>query len=291
MNKLVTPKQVARSLGVSESSVKRWCDQGEIATHYTAGGHRRIAVSTVLTLVRDGKYSLVTPEALGLPATSGQTIRVVQRAREQLTEALLEGKEARCRQIIFDLYMSGQRPSAICDEVVAAAFTDIGERWSCGAAEIYQERRGCEIALHIMHDLEALLAPIREDGPLALGGAAAGDQYSLGTKMVELVLRDAEWNAVSLGDNLPFSTLDAAIANNRPKLFWLSCSYIDDQAEFLAGYSALHEKFNAEVAFVVGGNALTHELRRKMQFSAYCDNMQHLDGFARTLMLAIQENA
>ncbi|MEO8272128.1 MAG: helix-turn-helix domain-containing protein, partial [Aureliella sp.] len=91
MNILVTPKQVGRSLGVSESSVKRWCDKGEIETHYTAGGHRRIAVATVLALVREGKFTLVAPEALELPATSGQSGRVVERTRERLTEALLDG--------------------------------------------------------------------------------------------------------------------------------------------------------------------------------------------------------
>ncbi|MEO8269001.1 MAG: hypothetical protein ABI557_04725, partial [Aureliella sp.] len=74
------------------------------------------------------------------------------------------------------------------------------------------------------------------------------------------------------------------------KLFWLSCSHIIDPQEFLTKYSALHEKFNAEVAFVVGGCALSDDLRQKMKYSAYCDNMQHLEGFARTLLFAIESN-
>lgn len=291
MKPLVTPKQVGRAIGVSESSVKRWCDNGEITTQYTAGGHRRIALTTVLALVRGGKFTLVAPEALGLPATSGQTIRVVERACESFTQAVLEGNESRCRELIIDLYLAEQRPSVICDEVIAAAFSQIGDRWSCGEVEVYQERRGCEIALHIMHELETMFPPIGEDGVLALGGAIEGDRYALGTKMVEVVLRDARWNALSLGDNLPFGTLKAAIADNRPKLFWLSCTQITDCEEFLAGYSALHEEFSAQVAFVVGGRALTEELRRKMKFSAYCDNMQHLEGFARTLLLALDKKS
>ncbi len=50
MKPLVTPKQVGRALDVSESSLKRWCDNGEIATQYTAGGHRRIALTAMLAL-------------------------------------------------------------------------------------------------------------------------------------------------------------------------------------------------------------------------------------------------
>ncbi|REJ93532.1 MAG: helix-turn-helix domain-containing protein [Planctomycetota bacterium] len=48
MNDLLTPKQVARAISVSESSIKRWCDRGAIATQYTPGGHRRIPLSGLL---------------------------------------------------------------------------------------------------------------------------------------------------------------------------------------------------------------------------------------------------
>jgi methanogenic corrinoid protein MtbC1 len=289
MRDLLTPKQVARAIDVSESSVKRWCDKGVISTQYTAGGHRRIAISGLIEFLRDRKYELTHPEALGLPPISGQTARVVDRAREQLTTALLDGDEPRCLQIAIDLYLAEHSISVICDEVFAAVFREIGDRWACGDAEVYQERRGCEISLHVLYELRSLLAPPPADAPLAIGGAAAGDQYSLGTSMAELVLRDAKWNAISLGDNLPLETISAAICEYRPKMFWLSCSHIVDESEFLAGYHELYDQFGLDVAFVVGGYALSEEIRQQMKFSAYCDNMQHLEGFAQTLHAAIQK--
>ncbi|MEO8495048.1 MAG: B12-binding domain-containing protein, partial [Planctomycetota bacterium] len=283
------PKQVARAIDVSESSVKRWCDSGVIPTQYTAGGHRRITMAGVLEFVRSGRYELVHPEALGLPPTSGQSTRVVIRASEQLTEALIAGDDARCRQIAIDIYLAEHNISVLCDDVFAAAFREIGSRWSCGEAEVYQERRGCEITLRVLHELRSILPAPPADAPLAIGGATSGDQYSLGTTMVELVLRDAKWNAVSLGDNLPFETLAAAIKEHRPKLFWLSCSHIADEPDFLTGYRQLYDEFGMDVAFVVGGFALTDQIRQKMKFSSYCDNMQHLEGFAQTLRGAIGE--
>lgn len=289
MRDLLTPKQVARAIDVSESSVKRWCDNGVIPTQYTAGGHRRITMAGVLEFVRSGKCELVHPEALGLPPTSGQSTRVVNRACEQFTEAIVAGDDARCRQIAIDLYLAEHSISVLCDDVFAAAFRKIGDRWSCGEAEVYQERRGCEITLRVLHELRSILPAPPPNAPLAIGGATAGDQYSLGTTMAELVLRDAKWNAVSLGDNLPFETLAAAIKEHRPKLFWLSCSHIADEPEFLAGYHQLYDEFGIDVAFVVGGYALTDQIRQKMKFSSYCDNMQHLEGFAQTLRSAIGE--
>jgi methanogenic corrinoid protein MtbC1 len=288
MRDLLTPKQVARAIDVSESSVKRWCDKGVIPTQYTAGGHRRITMPGLIEFLRGCKYELVHPEALGLPPTSGQTTRVIERAREQLTEALIAGDEPRCRQIAIDLYLAEHSVSIICDDVFAAAFREIGDRWACGDAEVYQERRGCEISLRVLHELRSLLPTPSADAPLAIGGAASGDQYSLSTTMVELVLRDVKWNAISLGDNLPTATLAAAIRAHRPKLFWLSCSHVTDESEFLAGYGDLYDEFGLDVAFVVGGYALTDQVRQRMKYSAYCDNMQHLEGFAETLRGAIE---
>lgn len=291
MKKLFSPKQVARAIDVSESSIKRWCDNQLIRTQHTVGGHRRIAMADLIEFIRSGDYELVNPEALGLPPTSGQRFRVIEKACTEITGALLQGDESRCRQIAVDLFLAEHSISVICDDLFAAAFRKIGEQWACGDAEIYQERRACEITLRVIHELRSLLPIPPVDAPLALGGAVSGDQYTLGTTMAEVVLRDAKWNSVSLGDNLPFATLAAAIREHRPKLLWLSCSFIVDEAEFLANYRELYDEFCFDVAFVVGGFALTNEeIRRHMKYSVYCDNMQHLEGFAQTLLTAIRNN-
>ncbi len=157
MRDLLTPKQVARALDVSESSIKRWCDKGVISAQHTAGGHRRITMSGLIQFVRQGDHELVHPEALGLPPTSGQTARVVDRARDQMAEALIAGDELRCRQIAIDLYLAQHSLSVLCDQVFASAFRMIGELWESGSAEIYQERRSCEILLRLLHELRSIL--------------------------------------------------------------------------------------------------------------------------------------
>lgn len=283
MQTMLTPKQVARAIQVSESSVKRWCDKGVIPTTYTAGGHRRIPMREFIDFLRSSEHELIRPEVLGLPATIGRTERVVERGMLKMIDALLAGDEEQCRRLTFDLYLGEHSISSICDRVFAKAFEAIGDRWECHEAEVYQERRACEIALRILHEINALVSSPPGDAPLAIGGATEGDQYNLATTMVELVLRDARWNAVSLGDNLPFETLAVAIKENRPRLFWLSCSHIGEEANFVESYGALYKEFGVDVAFVVGGRSLTEEVRRKMKYAAYCDNMQHLVSFAQSI--------
>ncbi len=279
----VTPKQVAWAIQVSESSVKRWCDRGVIPTQYTAGGHRRIPMSGLLDFLRSSKQQLVRPELLGLPATTGQTNRVIDRAAGQLTEALMQGDEELTRQIILDLYLAEHSISAICDQVIAKSFVEIGDRWQCGNAEVYQERFGCELAMRVLHELRMFVPVPPADAPTAIGGAITGDQYDLATAMVELVLRDNKWIATSLGGNLPFNTLGPAIKQHRPKMFWISASHLADELQFVEAYAKLYDEFGMDVAFVVGGRALTEEIRQQMKYAAYCDNLQHLETFAQTL--------
>ncbi len=240
-------------------------------------------MAAFVTFLRESKHTVVRPEVVGLPATTGQTCRIVDRACLQMTDALIAGDELLCRRIALDLYLAEHSLSTICDGVLARAFEAIGDRWECGTAQVYQERRGCEISLRVLHELESLVPIPTADAPIAIGGTAAGDQYSLGTTMAQLVLRDLQWNAISLGDNLPFDTLGAAIVEHRPRIFWISCSYIEREDTFLRDYLQLYDSFGSDVAFVVGGRALTEPLRQKMKYAAYCDNMQHLESFARTL--------
>ena len=137
--------------------------------------------------------------------------------------------------------------------------------------------------MRVLNELRSLLPEPPADAPLAIGGATEGDHYSLATTMAELVLRDATWHALSLGSNLPFDTLAAAIKEHRPRMFWLSCSHIFDEHDFLSGYASLYDEFGFSVAFVVGGRALNEQLRQQMKYAAYCDNMRHLEAFSQTL--------
>ena len=284
MEKFLTPRQVARALDVSQSSLKRWCDRGLIASIRTAGGHRRIPLDALFAYLRRGEHRLVNPEVLGLPSNTGQGDRVVARAQRQLADALAEGRRGVCRQILFDLYLAGHRISVIADRAISPAMAEIGVRWECGSLEVFRERRACNLLLDVLHDFEATLSDPPPEAPVAIGGTFGDDPYMLPTKVSELVLRQAGWRATSLGTGLPAETLQAAIRELLPRLFWLSVSHIESPQAFLDQYHVLQAAAaESSTALVVGGNALSEAMRRDMRYSAYCDKMQHLETFADSL--------
>lgn len=283
LSDLVSPKQVARAIGVSESSLKRWCDQGLIKTVKTVGGHRKMQVSDVVRFIRDRNQELVSPEILELPSTTAGAELGLSRGRPLLVEALLNGNEEIARQIVFDLYLANHPLCVICDEVVAGAFRDIGERWACNEADMYQERRGCEIALRILFDLRRRqqLPPTPK---LAIGGTIEGDVYALPSTMAELVLREAGWNATSLGTSLPFRSLIRAIHETQPELFWLSVSHIQPTIQFTKEFNKFSRVCrDTDTKLVVGGRMITASMRPLMKDAGFCDSMQQLDSVARVL--------
>jgi excisionase family DNA binding protein len=279
----VSPKQVARALGVSESTLKRWCDRGLISMVRTAGGHRKVTVAEVVRYAREHGHALASPEILGLPPASEHADVGLARGAPRLVAALLAGDELLARQIVFDLYMAKHARSVIFDEVITAAFRDIGDRWACREADVYQERRGCEITLRILFDLRRVQTP-PEKKWLATGGTVEGDFYTLPTAMAELVLRDCGFYATTLGSSIPFASLIKAVEDTKPSLFWLSVSHIREGLDLVNEFAALSRTCAAEgTALVVGGRALTDELRQQMSYSAFGDTMQHLAAFATTL--------
>lgn len=274
-----SPKQVARALGVSESSLKRWCDQGLLAATKTSGGHRRLPLDAVLRFIRETGHALPHPELLDLPAHVGGGARTLRKAQDECLDALLEGDALGCHQILADLLVAGVSLSQLGDEVLAPVFRRIGEGWARCDTEIYCERRGVEACLRALYELRRLLPAPAPDAPLAIGGTPACDPYSLPTTLVELALRQHGWNALSLGSGLPLKTLLQAIDDLRPRLCWLSVSHLDDERQFIQEYGQFFQAAKHKVPVVVGGRALTKSLRRQMQYSAFCDNLQHLEGF------------
>lgn len=290
MHELLSPKQVAQALQVSESSVKRWCDKGSIQTTYTDGGHRRIRLVDLAGFVRTNSLTIRDYSPMGLMHKSAES-GDLQADAIAMTESLLSGNELRCYQIVIELFLAKRKISQICDDVLAQAFHKIGDRWACGEAEIYQERRGCRIAQRVLARLHAAMPDPRPDAPLALGCSTTGDHYSLGSTMAELVLRDSGWRATALGEGLPLASLGAAIKDHCPKVVWISCGHIENFAEFRKDYHLLYQEHSAEVSFILGGRALTAELLAHIQFNAHCKTMSELDLFATMLADKLRQNS
>jgi excisionase family DNA binding protein len=283
MVQLLTPRQVADSLGVSESSLKRWCDNGDLEVTRTPGGHRRLSLAGVMQFLRESSRELVNPEAIGLPKHIGVQRLSSENHALDFFDAILADDFYLAKRIVLDMYLRGKSLAQVLDEIVAASLHRVGDEWVCEHVEVHQEHRACEIVFRVICDLRGLLKVPDQTAPLAVGAACEGDFYTLPTLMVESVLTEMGWRATSLGCNLPLESLLKVTQQDRPKLVWLSASDLKNPLEFIASYHEFYDRLPAGVSVVVGGRALTSELRAEMRYASHCENLQQLVEFANAV--------
>lgn len=257
MQELLSPKDLAAAIGVSESSIKRWVDDGLIEAHRTAGGHRRIALTDAVRFLRRTRHKLVHPGRLGMPEDlaerRGDGAAWPADAGERLYRMLEAGAAAASRALLMQLYVEGFSAAEICDGPLRSAMVRIGHLWTESSMGIMVEHRATEICQHAVQQLRALV-PEQEDGPLALGGTPSPDPSQLPSLAAAVVLAEEGFRAVNLGPDLPLAVLGDAVLGMRPALVWVSVSHPSDAGLVEQDLAALYGKAGqVGAALAVGG--------------------------------------
>jgi hypothetical protein len=219
---------LADAIGVSESSVRRWVDQGQVQLTRTQGGHRRIPIAEAVRFIRASGATVVRPEILGLAAeakTGGKTTPVgPEDDAEALFQALRLGNGAVARGMIVSAYLSGQQLAGVFDGLVRGALSRLGELWQHDERGILVEHRGSTIVIEALHQLRALLPPPPAQAPIAIGAAPEGDHYVVPSMMAAIVLREAGYRDINYGPNTPLALLAGAAREHHARLAWVSFS-------------------------------------------------------------------
>jgi len=258
MDEQLSPKDVAEAIGVSESSLKRWVDDGLIRGSRTAGGHRRIPRAEAIRFIREHQSPVVKPRVLGFPDVEAVTDDLPAAADEadRLFTYLYEGAERAARGLILALYLRGRSVAELCDGPIRSAMERVGALWQHSAEGIFYEHRATDICLSAINQLR-LNIEVGDDAPVGVGGGPSGDPYLLASMMVATVLRDEGWRTVNLGPNTPTESFVQAAREHEARLVWISVSdesagpvvaeHVVDVADGVAGLDA---------CVVVGGRGL-----------------------------------
>ncbi|TWU55574.1 MerR family transcriptional regulator [Rubripirellula reticaptiva] len=289
-----SPRQLADALQASESSVKRWCDQGAIPTIRTVGGHRRITLDGLQHYLQTTNQVLLAPEALGLAKVpSIETISIPggeDPDQQSFRNFLAKGDEAACRRVLRSRLALGESLGQTADYFITDAMHGFGVAWQCDELDAYQERRGCDICIRLINELRSELPRLPAAAPVAIGGSPPHDPYQLPTALIELSLREIGWNATSLGSNLPIDSLLQAARDCSPKMVWLSVSTIEDQVSFVSDELRLADGLGEDVSLLIGGRALVDDIRSKLQYTGFCNSLKSLGELATMIRLNATRN-
>ena len=261
-----SPRELATAVGVSESSMKRWIDAGEIEAARTAGGHRRVSQREAVRFIRDRALHVVDPSALRLPDLAGlPDLESAPVTDEVLFEALVAGEATRARALVVAAYVGGASLASLCDGPIRGALHRAGTLWQNGAdgidpAGIGIEHEAVDVFVQILNQIRTLRPLIPAGAPVAVGGAFAGDPYTLPSLMAATVLEDLGFDVTNLGPNTPVTVLADAARRRQADLVWLSVS-AGPPAEALrrAGTTLAAELKGTGARIVIGGREAREE--------------------------------
>jgi methanogenic corrinoid protein MtbC1 len=243
---------------MSESTIKRWVDQGKIQANKSRGGHRRIALQEAIRFIRTSQTPVVHGEFLGFPELN--TVledvpnRSLQEAGDVLFSYLVNGKAEHARGLLLYYYLRGHGVAALLDEPVRTAMAQAGTLWKHDDTGIYYEHQATQICIQAIHFMESLL-PVGQSRFLALGGAPPGDPYMIPSLGASCVLKEEGLQTINFGPNLPFESLARAVEEFEPKLVWLSISAKPKPRDVAAGVDEICKRTAKIGGFtMMGGN-------------------------------------
>lgn len=277
----LTPRDLADALGVSESSLKRWADDGVIPVSRTAGGHRRIAIADAVRFARESGLHVEHPEALGLEEIVPAGAAREGGTSEALFAAFLRDDWRVARGLVVGAYLAGQSVATICDGPIREALGRAGELWQHGSEGIVIEHRAVDTCLQALSFIRSLIPAAASDAPVALGAAVAGDPYVLPSLSAAVVLADAGYRDVNLGPTMPTAALASAAERYAPRLVWRTTSIPTDHETLRRDVAGVLERLAEPAVLVVGGRGMPPGLFTYSNRVHHLGSMSELAGFAR----------
>lgn len=260
MNRSVSPRELSKAIGISESSLKRWADQGLLSVTRTGGGHRRITLKDAISFIRNRSMTILDPAAIGLPAGIDASAASSDTA-EDFLQLLQAGSSEAAQQIILSLFMAGMPICEIGDSYIKFALQIIGDGEHTSQS-ILVEHRATQICVQVLQQIQTMVKPVTPCFK-AVGAALAPDPYMLPSMLVASVFEEHGAEASNIGPNTPLDVLRVASIelpeSDRPDVAWLSVSTLKDGR----AQSNLINEFAADcsacgIKLVIGGRNIGH---------------------------------
>lgn len=289
---ILSTADVARLFNVTETTVKRWADEGTLKCQKTPGGHRKFEIRSVVDFAEKnnlepaGALEIIGDESL----SSNIQVAVLGRDFPVLVSAYLRRALAPDRNGLFPflsyLYQHCLQLWELHDRVIRPAMHEIGERWSRGEVGINQEHRASYETLDALAKLQ-LQIRIKPPSGRSVMCATLGDElHEIGLRCAAYLFESEGWESHYLGSRIPAEAVVDALKRRRPDILCLSATY-GAREELRGEFKAIaDEAIGAGAAVLVGGPRAVSLVEKERTVRTSCNSSQDLlcfiQGFDRT---------
>jgi MerR family transcriptional regulator, light-induced transcriptional regulator len=295
VEKLFSTAELARMWNVSESTVKRWADSGDLTCVKTRGGHRRFTLGEISRFQRAQGFDAVGSLTPIADSEGSEERPEIERALERLDfDALAEifrlralaGDTDGVETVLARCYLRGIPPIDMLERILTPALHAIGELWVRGEVTVADEHLATRTTVDAVTRLHPNLIRRSPNGRAAVVGCPEGELHEVAIRCVASLLDLEGWTTVSLGMNTPFFSFSDALDRHRPDLVCVSSTHLVDLDRQAREYATFHDAARrAGVRVAIGGAGFRDSVvRSRFPHDLYAERMRDLVRFASTLV-------
>jgi len=282
---------VARLFNVTETTVKRWADEGMLKCQKTPGGHRKFPVRNVIDFAEKNNFeptgALTMPDHDGLGSTI--QVAILRRDFPSLVRAFVEKALSPDRSDLHTffsfLYEHRIQLWEIYDLVLRPGMVEIGERWVRGEIGIGQEHRASYETLDALARLqsEILIKPQTQESVLF---ACLGDElHEIGLRCASYLFEAEGWTTHYLGARTPSPDVIAALAELKPSVVALSITQAADLKQLRQDVSEITDAVRSRsMQLILGGAGVPAEVIDSIQYDGLLQSTRAIHSYVDRFM-------
>jgi excisionase family DNA binding protein len=268
----VSTRVASKLLSVHESSIKRWCNAGELEYWTTPGGHRRIPISKLVSFANDRGLE---GEILGFGDSAERVWVGLEGAKRDesyfvLSKLVFEwinlGRIELVENLVPFLVNQGLALGSVFDKVLGSAMGQVGASYVAQEISVGDEHRLTNLIRDALLEIRQLLSvdetdPGSSDRRTAVVGCLRGEIHEIGALMIRLLLLNAGWNVIYLGQDVPTEEFHAQALKHDAELICISLAPPRSTAEAIDAINLLASLFGkaSGIRLAVGGSNLTNQ--------------------------------
>jgi excisionase family DNA binding protein len=237
--KMLSTKEVAAMLQVTETTIKRWADESLLHCVRTPGGHRKFLLKDVVQFAETNGYTVggsqpppMSQRQMDQLQTGVHTQNYAKIAAVLKEEAIQVDREGLTMLLLY-LYKQHISLPIVLDKVILPAFEEIGGEWERGELGVDQEHA----ASHALAEALVRTAPeLHRKEPnrkSALCACPDGELHELGLQGLAYSLECEGWKVHYLGGNTPLESISSVVRDERPDLVCLSLTFVRHRGELI----------------------------------------------------------
>jgi MerR family transcriptional regulator, light-induced transcriptional regulator len=297
---ILSTYDVARLFSVTETTVKRWADEGTLRCQRTPGGHRKFEIRNVIEFAERNNFE--PAGILSLPDKDGLghriEVAVLHRDYATLVQAYVEKALSQDPHDLYIylsyLYEHRVQLWEIYDSILQPGLAQIGERWARGEIGVSQEHRASYETLDALARLQAELFIKPTTGYSILCAAFGEESHEIGLKCTATLFEAEGWKIHYLGARTPAEAIIEAATSLRPTVVGLSVTYPGQVEIVLEELKSIADALRLlQVQTILGGGGLPEEWRTTgtfdATFSTAQETMAYIELFGSALRKKVRE--